>query len=228
MDKQGDFVMANIYNDQFKDSIDKLNKMAYMLVNGNAKAWAAKAVQLQVITYKERARIEQLVDLRNSMGHGNSMYINVGPNEVREVNKYVKIMNETASRFKTKRHQSPNKSTSTISSNSSYYQKMYGYKRNTSTSVSSSNVKSYEFVSAPPKVGLFGKTPTGYGWVICNHSGEFLMETAYVWWSSSFDRAVAFKSEKEAQKVVDSFLKDSTSWGSSNMPFFRVRCVKIL
>ena len=116
--------MANIYNNQFIDAVDRLNKMAYMLVNGNAKAWATKAVQLQVITYKERARIEQLVDLRNSMGHGNSMYINVGPNEVREVNKYVKIMNETATRIKTKRHQSPNKSTSKISGNSSYYQKM--------------------------------------------------------------------------------------------------------
>lgn len=92
--------MANIYNDRFKDAVDKLNKMAYMLVGGNAKAWAAKAVRLGIIDYEDRARIEQLVDLRNSMGHGNSMYINVGPNEVREINNYIRIMSNTANQLK--------------------------------------------------------------------------------------------------------------------------------
>ena len=36
--------MANIHNDRFKDAIDKLNKMRCMIVGGNAKEWAAKAV----------------------------------------------------------------------------------------------------------------------------------------------------------------------------------------
>lgn len=222
--------MANIHNDRFKDLIDKLNKMAYMIVDGNAKLWASKAVQKKIITYKDRARIEQLVDLRNSMGHGNSAYINVGPNEVNEVNRYVKIMSKTSDQLKGSGEKSVKRERGSSSgAYRDYFQKMYGYQRGTpSSSSSSSYKKKYEFVSNPPRSGLFGKTPDGYAWVICNHSGEFLMETAYVWWSSSFDRAVAFKSEKEAQKVVDSFLKDSTSWGSSNMPFFRVRCVKIL
>jgi hypothetical protein len=106
-----------------------------------------------------------------------------------------------------------------------YYREMYGYNRPSSSG--SSKKRAFEFVSAPPRIGLFGRIPDGYAWVICNHSGDFLMETAYVHWSSSFERAVVFKTEKEAKKLVDSFLRDSTSWGG-NKPFFRIRCIKIL
>lgn len=235
--------MANIHNDRFKDAIDKLNKMAYMLVNGNAKAWASKAAHYKIISYKDRARIEQLVDLRNSMGHGNSVYINVGPNEVKEVNKYITIMSNNSDKLKGKSDNNEKNSggyrggsshtsapmkkypSSGVSTSRQYYNEMYNYTTpHSSTSTSSAP---YQFVSAPPKTGLFGKIPDNYGWVICNHVGEFLTSSSYVWWSSSFSYAVVFKTEKEAKEQVDFFLRNSSSWGSSSVPFFRVRCIKL-
>ena len=235
--------MANINNAKFKDAIDKLNKIAYMLVDGNAKAWAAKAVGLKIITYKERARIEQLVDLRNSMGHGNAEYINVGQNEVNEANKYVRIMSNTSEQIKRAKTSSTTQTAKTTSNPGhaaqEYFQHMYGYNRSSSSpaptpSTSPSTTRprltairgKYEFVDAPPKVGLFGKTPDNYGWVICNHANEFLKSTSYIDWTISYGRAVVFKTEREAQKQVNLFLKDSTSWKGSK-PFLRVRCIKM-
>ena len=105
-----------------------------------------------------------------------------------------------------------------------YYRNMYGYSQPSSSKPSTK--QTFQYVSSPPKTNLFGKMPDGYAWVICNHSGEFLMKTAYVWWASSFDRAIVFKTEKEAKKQIEYFLKDPTSWGG-NKPFFRIRCVKL-
>ena len=48
--------MLNIYNNQFIDKVDKLNKMAYMIVNGNAKEWSAYASRNGIISYEDRAR----------------------------------------------------------------------------------------------------------------------------------------------------------------------------
>ena len=111
-----------------------------------------------------------------------------------------------------------------------YYRQMYGYKMykpEPKTEQRSSSDRGYTFVSTPPKAGLFSKTLDGYGWVVCNHNGDFLEKTAYVYWSSSFRNAVVFKTEKEAKKTVDYFRKDSTTWGSSTPPFFRIRCIKM-
>ena len=227
--------MANIYNSQFIDAVDRLNKMAYMLVDGNAKAWASVAARLKIITYKDRARIEQLVDLRNSMGHGNAEYINVGQKAVNEVHRYIAIMNNTADRVKghkaeKKRSTFPrggeSPKTTTKPTARQYYQEMYGY--NYQESSSTPKRKSYQFVSAPPKTGLFGKKADGYGWVICNQAGEFLTETSYVRFSPSFDRAVVFETESAAKKQIAEFSKDATSWGGGTKPFFRIRCVKLL
>ena len=92
----------NTYNMQFSDAVDKLNKMAKMILGGNANAkdWASKAVRAGIIDYDDRVTIVRLVDLRNQMDHGNSAYISVGPNEVRVINNYSRIMSSTANRLK--------------------------------------------------------------------------------------------------------------------------------
>ena len=90
----------NTYNMQFSDAVDKLNKMAKMIVGGNAKDWASKAVRAGIIDYDDRVTIVRLVDLRNQMDHGNSAYISVGPNEVRTINNYSRIMSNTANRLR--------------------------------------------------------------------------------------------------------------------------------
>lgn len=220
--------MANIHNDKFIDAIDKLNKMAYMLVNGNAKVWAAKAVERKIITYDQRARIVQLVDLRNSMGHGNSVYINVGAKEVEEVKKYIAIMDKTSDLCKGSGGTSNRRGLgSSTNANRGYFQSMYGYQGSTfSGGLGSSYARRYEFVSNV-EAEFAGKNSSDYGWVICNPAGEFLMETAYIWWTSDFDRAVVFKSEKEAKKQVDFFLSESSTWRSSSIPFLRVKCIKM-
>lgn len=122
------------------------------------------------------------------------------------------------------------KDSSSSNSYTEYYRKMYGYKMykpEPKTEQCSSSDHGYTFVSTHPKAGLFSKPLDGYGWVVCNHNGDFLEKTAYVYWSSSFRNAVVFKTEKEAKKTVDYFRKDSTTWGSSTPPFFRIRCVKM-
>ena len=82
-----------------------------------------------------------------------------------------------------------------------------------------------KFVSAPPKRNLFGKKKSDdYGWVICNHVGKFLTNTTNPYWSDNFENAVVFDSEKAAQEQVKWFKKTI----SGQMPFFRVRCIKIV
>ena len=90
---------------------------------------------------------------------------------------------------------------------------------------SSSNRYTPKFVSAPPKKGLFGRSKGGeYGWVICDHVGKFLASTSNTYWSTEFEKAVVFDNEKDAQEQVKWFKKVI----SGQMPFFRVRCVKIV
>lgn len=90
---------------------------------------------------------------------------------------------------------------------------------------SSSNRYVPKFVSAPPKKGLFRKSKDGeYGWVICDHVGKFLISTSNVYWSTEYERAVVFDNEKDAQDQVRWFKKVITS----QTPFFRIRCVKII
>ena len=112
-----------------------------------------------------------------------------------------------------------------VSESRQHYNEMYNY--TTPHSSTSTSSEPYQFVSAPPKTGLFGKIPDNYGWVICNHVGEFLTSSSYVCWGSSFSSAIVFKTEKEAKKQVEFFLRESTSWGSPTPPFFRVRCIKL-
>ena len=82
-----------------------------------------------------------------------------------------------------------------------------------------------KFVSAPPRKGLFGRSKDGeYGWVICDHVGKFLTSTSNTYWSTEFEKAVVFDNEKDAQEQVKWFKKIITG----QMPFFRVRCVKIV
>lgn len=88
-----------MYNKQFSDAIDKLNKMAYMIVNGNANIWARKAASMGIISYDDRARIGQFIQLRNTMDHGGAMYMRMGSNEVQEVNNFIRIMSNTANRL---------------------------------------------------------------------------------------------------------------------------------
>ena len=98
---------------------------------------------------------------------------------------------------------------------------------NSSHSSIPSNANKYtpKFVSAPPKKGVFGKNRVGdYGWVICDHVGKFLISTSNTYWSTDFEKAVVFDNEKDAQEQVKWFKKVI----SGQMPFFRVRCVKIV
>lgn len=148
--------MSNAYNNQFMDAIDELNKMAYMLVNKNAKEWARQAAELELITYRDRTRIEQLVDLRNSMGHGNSRYINVGLDEVNEVKKYARIMSKNATQFKSSKtnqsrgvsnnHPSPKKS----NNSSGYYPDNFytgNTERDNNYTIDTAETNSYPFTT---------------------------------------------------------------------------------
>ena len=76
-----------------------------------------------------------------------------------------------------------------------------------------------------PKRGFFGRAKGNYGWVICNHVGEWISTTSYVDFTGNYSRAVVFSSEKEAKKCANFFMRDSTSWGGK-MPFLRIRCVE--
>ena len=89
-------------NREFSDAIDQLNKIAYMIIDGNAKAWAILAVKKGIITFKDCARIEQLVDLRNTMDHGNAQYIKADLELVNEVKKYIDVVDKSAEYFYSK------------------------------------------------------------------------------------------------------------------------------
>lgn len=43
--------------DEFANGIDRMNKIAYSIVNGNAKAWASKAERKGIISVNEKIEI---------------------------------------------------------------------------------------------------------------------------------------------------------------------------
>lgn len=86
--------------DEFTNGIDRLNKIAYSIVNGNAKAWASKAERKGIISVNEKIEIENLVELRNVIGHGGAGKVMISQSDVDSVNTYIRIMNNTANRFR--------------------------------------------------------------------------------------------------------------------------------
>lgn len=86
--------------DDFSNGIDKLNKIAYTIVNGNAKAWASKAERKGIISIDEKIDIENLVGLRNVIGHGGAGRVVITQTDVDSINRYILIMNKTSNRFR--------------------------------------------------------------------------------------------------------------------------------
>lgn len=90
----------NLQND-FANGIDKMHKIAYSLVKGNARAWASKAERKGIININEKIEINNLVDMRVFISHGGAGKLNITSLDVQKVNYYIKIMNNTAGRFQT-------------------------------------------------------------------------------------------------------------------------------
>ena len=86
--------------DEFANGIDRMNKIAYSIVNGNAKAWASKAERKGIISVDEKIDIENLVALRNLIGHGGAGRVLISQMDVDSVNTYIRIMNNTSDRFR--------------------------------------------------------------------------------------------------------------------------------
>lgn len=86
--------------DEFVNGIDRMNKIAYSLVHGNAKAWASKAERKGILTISEKIEIEDLVNLRNTISHGNAGKVFITNRELNAINRYIRIMNNTVDRFR--------------------------------------------------------------------------------------------------------------------------------
>lgn len=85
--------------DQFTNGIDRMNKIAYSLINGNAKLWASIAEQKGIISVDEKIEIQNLVDLRNVIGHGGAGKVMITSDDVNTVTTYIRIMNNTAGKI---------------------------------------------------------------------------------------------------------------------------------
>ena len=86
--------------DEFTNGIDRMNKIAYSLIGGNAKVWASKAERKGIISISDKIEIENLVNLRNLVGHGGAGRVYISPSDMYSVNNYIRIMNSTANRFR--------------------------------------------------------------------------------------------------------------------------------
>ncbi len=101
-----------------------------------------------------------------------------------------------------------------------------GYSSNYSSSGSSSSYFAEpKYVDKPPR-GLFGKVKGDYGWVICDHVGRFVSKEHITETTGFFCEAAVFRSEKEAKRLADRMMSDSSYW-RNGMPFLRVRCVEL-
>ncbi len=89
--------------DEFANGIDRMNKIAYSIIDGNAKAWASKAERKGIISVSDKIEIENLVDLRNLIGHGGAGRVVVTQADVDAVNTYIRIMSNTSGRFERSR-----------------------------------------------------------------------------------------------------------------------------
>ena len=97
--------------------------------------------------------------------------------------------------------------------------------KSSSSSSDSSLCSSYSEETPPvrfvkkPKKSLFGKIKGNYGWVICNHMGQFLTELA-LYWTSTFSSALLFKSPEEAEMFLNRYPDKKSS-------YYRIRCVDL-
>ena len=88
--------------DEFANGIDRMNKIAYSIVNGNAKAWASKAERKGIISISEKIEIENLVGLRNVIGHGGAGRVMITQSDIDSINTFIRIMANTSDRFRGK------------------------------------------------------------------------------------------------------------------------------
>ena len=126
-----------------------------------------------------------------------------------------------------KKHERDNRSNQLNPNNSAYWKSRMG---NTPKTSSYSSSGSYSYRTGPryvenPNRNFFGKVKGNYGWVICNHVGSWISSTSYVDFTNNYSDAIVFKTEKEAKKLTDFFMRESTSW-RGKIPFLRIRCVE--
>ena len=94
-----------------------------------------------------------------------------------------------------------------------------GYSGGYSDSSSEDNTP-VRFVKKPKK-SLFGRIKGNYGWVVCNHMGEFLQSAdVIIFWTDLFRKAILFKSPEEAEAYLNNYPKVKSS-------YYRIRCVDL-
>ena len=86
--------------DQLVNGVDRMHDIAYALVGGNARAWANKAEQKGIISINQKSEINKIVDMRVFIAHGGAGKVIVSKADIDAVNKYIRIMNNSAPRFK--------------------------------------------------------------------------------------------------------------------------------
>lgn len=94
------------------------------------------------------------------------------------------------------------------------------------TQSSTSGYSSYEYSDEEPrfvkkpKRNIFGKIKGDYGWVVCNHSGQYI-ETFYgcVLWTSYFRSATVFKTEDDAFSFVNR--------NRDKIQYYKIKCVDL-
>ena len=78
---------------EFTDRIDELNKLARAHGCSCARAWACRAEKKGLISRSLRIRIENLIDLRNTVGHGNARYVAISSRAVDDLKGVIRMMN---------------------------------------------------------------------------------------------------------------------------------------
>lgn len=85
--------------DDFVNGVDRMNKIAYSIVDGNARAWASKAARKGIISINDKIEIENIIDLRVLISHGGAGRVVITLKDIDFINTYIKIMSNTAGRF---------------------------------------------------------------------------------------------------------------------------------
>ncbi len=96
------------------DNMDELSKMAKSYGYSCTRDWACKAAEEGVISISQKILVENLIDLRNTLGHGNSRYVTINGQAIEDLKGVVKIMSKSEKEKKMNKSKDTRKKTKSI------------------------------------------------------------------------------------------------------------------